>query len=880
MSRAAYSRMLDESRLRSASIDTRQGIRLFRSALAEGAETVRQCHLDGDSRIGKRRTWLIDRILFHAWSKFLPPAPAREQPSLVAVGGYGREDLNLESDVDLLVLQPDETCAWHVDSIERFIRFCWDIGLRVGHSARTLPECLEIASADLSVITSLLEVRLIHGDRKRLDSLKEEIRHPDIWPADRFFREKLEEQRTRHQHFSDTGYNLEPNLKESPGGLRDLHMISWVANRYFGTGEFSKLVEHQYLTRQEYRTLIKNRDFLWRLRNGLHCLSGRCEDRLLFDFQNDLAIQLGFKAGRHHLAVEQMMKQYYRTVKDVQLLNEIALQHFEEATLTRKKPRTTPINEHFCAVGNYLETADKHLFRDTPGAMLEMFLVMQQHPELAGVRASTIRQLRSNLKGIDAGFRKNPENHRTFLSMFLHQEGLTHCLRRMNAYGVLGKYFPEFGRVVGQMQHDLFHVFTVDAHSLFVIRNLRRMMIAEHAEELPELSRILMNLVQRERLFLAALCHDIGKGSGQDHSNVGEQIAIALCKRLGMDDYDARFVGWLVQNHLVMSWTAQRKDTSDPRVIDDFARIVKDQEHLDNLYLLTVADIRGTSHTLWNEWKGQLLNNLYRATSKRIRSGVGGAEAIKERIADHKQTIRALLGNTVSPERLENLWQQLDREYFLRGAPQTCAWHAVEICNASLLDLPLIGTRYRSEIRAEQILVVTPESENLLILATRAIDALGLSILDARIHRTLTGLCILSFVVVSGHEEPYSDAALAFHKKQIRHAFLQPSEHHEPVSRNLPRILKQFKVPTTVTFYDDADFGHTTMEVVSHDRPGLLFNVSRALYDNKVRLLSAKISTIGEKVEDTFFITDRDGCPISEERERRQLENRIQELLG
>ena len=404
-------------------------------------------------------------------------------------------------------------------------------------------------------------------------------------------------------------------------------------------------------------------------------------------------------------------------------------------------------------------------------------------------------------------------------------------------------------------------------------------MVDAHHHEFPVLSTIMNKLNQRERLFLAALCHDIGKGSSRDHSEVGGKIALSLCRRLGMNDYDARFVSWLVRNHLIMSFTAQREDTSDPRVIDRFAERVGDQEHLDNLYLLTVADIRGTSHSLWNEWKGSLLSNLYTATSRRIRAGIAGTLAISQRIADRKQTIRKLLQDTVSRNRLDGLWKQLDQEYFLRNSPITCAWHATEICNTAPSDLPLVSTRYRSEIKAEQILIVTPDTEDLLVRATGAIDNLRLDILDARIHRTLSDLGILIFIVTGDRVELVSSPVFDYHKVKIENFLMKPYDNYQPVSVSLPRALKQFKVPTTVTFSDNEEFRHTTMEVTSQDRPSLLFNVSRALLKNKVRLLSAKVSTLGGKADDTFFITDRDGHPISGQIERVRLESRIKELL-
>jgi [protein-PII] uridylyltransferase len=881
MSRLPRAELFDAERFSELGEDQNQALKIFQQALAHGKSGLAEYHLEGGSaaNLGRQQSWLIDQILLLSWHRFFPTGQDEPIPSLIAAGGYGRRELNLESDIDLLLLLPDRMHKAHLETIESFIRFCWDVGLKVGHSTRKLNECIKIASKDLSVITNMMETRLIEGDQALFEKLQSKLRSSRIWPADRYFKSKLEEQQARHLHFGDTAYNLEPNIKESPGGLRDLHMISWVANRYFGTSDFAELVEHHFLTGQEYRALIKARDFLWKLRNGLHLLAGRCEDRLLFDYQRELARQLGYKERENHLDVEQMMKRYYRTVKEVQLLNEISLQHFQEAILQTRNPKPVKINSRFNAIGNYLETCHALVFEQEPAAILELFYLMQQHPALVGVRASTIRQLRSNLHKIDSSYRKNPANRNTFLNIFKHQEGLTHALRRMNAYGVLGAFFPEFGKVVGQMQHDLFHIFTVDAHSLFVVGNIRKLMLARYKDEFPILRNILGKLNRRERLYLAALVHDIGKGSGRDHSIVGEKIAYSLCSRLGMSEYDSGFIAWLVRNHLIMSWIAQREDTSDPRVIDRFAEFVGDQEHLDNLYLLTVADIRGTSHKVWNEWKGRLLSNLYTATSRRLRSGISGADTINQRINERKQAIKKLVGNSIQEYELNQVWKQLDQEYFLRNGPETCAWHAQQIHNARLLDLPLVAIRYRPEIKAQQILVVAPESDNLLPQSTGAIDNLGLSILDARIHQTRSGLAILVFVTGTRDEVAPTGDSLEVQTVKIREFLLTPPDHYTPSAKNLPRAYKQFKVPTTVSFSDNTERGHTTMDIVSQDRPGLLYHVSIALLECKVRLISAKVSTVGEKAEDTFFITDRDGQPVNTQDQKDCLQSRLKKYL-
>ncbi|WP_423907971.1 [protein-PII] uridylyltransferase [Candidatus Spongiihabitans sp.] len=895
MSRLTHAELFDATRFDGLDEDHNKAIKTFQSVLDNGKTTLAEYHLEGGSAavLSRQQSWLIDQILVQSWHRFFPVHGSIDTkhpaPSLIAAGGYGRRELNLESDIDLLLLLPDRIQKSQLGTIESFIesfiRFCWDIGLKVGHSIGKISECVKFASKDLTVITNIMETRLIEGDQSLFEKLQSKLRAKRVWPADEYFKSKLQEQQARHLHFGDTAYNLEPNLKESPGGLRDLHMISWIANRYFGTSDFAELVEHDFLTDQEYQALIKGRNFLWTLRNGLHLLANRCEDRLLFDYQRDLAKQLGYKQQENHLAVEQMMKRYYRTVKELQLLNELLLQHFQEVLLHIKKPQTQKprprkINSRFNCVGNFLETSHAAVFEQQPNAILELFYLMQQHPKLIGIRASTIRQLRSNLQIIDSDYRKDPANQATFLNIFKYQKGLTNALRRMNAYGVLGAFFPEFGKVVGQMQHDLFHIFTVDAHSLFVVGNIRRLMLDKYKEEFPILTTILNQLNRRERLYLAALCHDIGKGSGSDHSVAGEKIALALCNRLDLSEYDAQLVAWLVRNHLIMSWTAQREDTSASRVIDRFAEIVGDQEHLDNLYLLTVADIRGTSHKVWNEWKGQLLFNLYTATSRRLRSGISGAQAIRQRIGDRKRAIRKLVGKSITEAALTQVWAQLDQEYFLRNGPETCAWHAQQIENARLLDLPLVATRYRPGIKARQILVVAPESDNLLPQSTAAVDKLGLSILDARIHKTKSGLALLVFVTVNQDEIAQTKKSLDFQTEEIRKFLLSPPAHYTPLSKNLPRAFKQFKVPTAVAFSDNQELGHTTMEIIAQDRPGLLYHVSIALLECKVRLISAKVSTVGEKAEDTFFIIDRDGKPVSSHEQRACLEKSLKNYLN
>ncbi len=887
MSRLSHHELLDCRLLVDPTEDLPGALKSCQQALSHGKTLLAEYHLEGGSPavMAKQHSWLLDQILLYCWGCFIKGCAISEPADLIAAGGYGRKEINLESDIDLLILLDDKHNSGKDDAgindfAEQFIRFCWDIGLKVGHSIRTLKQCIEIARQDISVTTNLMETRLLDGDPERFRSLHDKLRNKRVWPVEKYFKYKLKEQEHRHLQYGDTAYNLEPNIKESKGGLRDLHMISWVANRYFGTSDLGELVEHGFLTEAEYRSLIRHRDFLWRLRNGLHYLSGRCEDRLLFDYQTDLALQLGYKKGENHLAVEQMMQAYYRTAKEMQLLNELLLQHFQEAILTPKKAKVRQINQRFQSVGNFIEAAHDQVFNDHPVAMLEIFLLMQKRPALKGVRASTIRQLRASLHLIDKQFRCDPAHLKVFLEIFRHQTGLTHALRRMSAYGVLGAFFPAFGRVVGQMQHDLFHVFTVDAHSLFVVGNLRRLAMTEYRNEFPSLTDLLGRQNTRERLYLAALCHDIGKGSGRDHSEVGEEIALTFCTQLGLSEYDSRFAAWLVRNHLVMSWTAQREDITDPRVVDRFAEIVGDQEHLDNLYLLTFADIRGTSPKVWSDWKGKLLSNLYMTTSRRLRTGLSGAQAITERIEARKQAITKLVSNKVTQEMLETLWAQLGDEYFLRNGPNSSAWHAEVIASAGALDLPLVTARTRKDIGAQQILVLAPESEELLPRITGGLDKLHLNILDARIHTTRSGLSLLVFIASDPDGASYNNKWLQSTTLELKQSLLAPQISYQPAERMLPRTMKQFKVATRVSFSDAATKDYTVMEIVSQDRPGLLYHVALALYECKVKLASAKVSTVGERAEDTFFITDRDGNPVNTEDQRQCLHDRLAEYLG
>src|SRR4051812_14309189 len=585
------------------------------------------------------RAELIDATLREVWRSQLPAG--YDTWALAAVGGYGRGELHPHSDIDILILVPQAPDEAGRGVVERLVTFLWDINLEVGHSMRTIAECAEERAADVGVMTRLVEARLLTGNTALLAAMREAVSADRVWPVKAYFEAKVAEQQERHLKANDTAYNLEPNVKTGPGGLRDIQTIAWVAKRHFGASSLDELMTHGFLSFTELRKLKQAQSFLWKVRFGLHMLTNRREDRLLFDHQIKLAQLFGYEDATFTLAVEQFMQRYYRTVMDVSLLNELLLQLFRE-NLTATSP-PLPLNPRFQVRNDYLEAVNDEIFARTPSTLLEIFVVLQQHPEIKGVRASTIRAINKNLWLIDEEFRQNPRNHRLFLEILRAPAGVTHELRRMNTYGVLGRYIPAFGRIVGRMQYDLFHAYTVDAHTLFVLSNLRRLALPKYDHELPQLSAIMQKLPKLEIAYLAALFHDIAKGRGGDHSQLGAVDAEAFCLEQGLSRYDARLVAWLVQNHLELSVTAQKQDISDPEVINAFAQKVGDETHLDYLYVLTSADVRGTNPKLWNSWKASLFQEFYERVKRALRRGLEKPIDEEQLIAENKEAARALL---------------------------------------------------------------------------------------------------------------------------------------------------------------------------------------------------------------------------------------------
>jgi len=590
------------------------------------------------SKLLKEKSDFIDEILSCCWQHFLGEHAG--QLMLCAVGGYGRRELFPYSDIDIVVLLDSDDTSAYQETLANFFTFLWDIGLKPGQSVRTIKQCVEAAISDQTIITSLMENRLITGNTALHKALNQQITPDKIWPSDQFFAAKMEEQRQRYAKFHDTAYNLEPNIKEGPGGLRDRQVIAWVFKRHYNSSTLKELIKYSFLPESEYFELVAALEVLWRIRYALHLLTNRCEDRLIFDYQRDLARQFGFSTEHqeYNQDVEQFMQFYFKTVLGLERLNEMLLQLFNERFVSGEVIyKSIPLNDKFVAINGYLEAIDDTLFERHPLALLELFLVLEQNSSIKGVRATTIRLIRKSLHLIDDAFRKNKDANRLFIEAFRQPRGITDQLRRMNRYGILAAYIPCFANIVARMQYDLFHIYTVDEHTLFVIRNLRRFALEKHLDELPFCNDIFLLIPKPEILYLAGLFHDIAKGRSGDHSAIGEEIAREFCVQHDLSQHDTNLICWLVRNHLVMSMTAQRKDISDPDVIHQFAQTVGSIEYLNHLYLLTVADIRATNPELWNAWKDALLKELYSVTYSALHRGLQNPVALADRLLENKK---------------------------------------------------------------------------------------------------------------------------------------------------------------------------------------------------------------------------------------------------
>jgi [protein-PII] uridylyltransferase len=853
-----------------------------RVALAAASDNIKQRFLAGESVVTlvHLRASVLDELLIHLWRRHTKDSD--DSAALVAVGGYGRAELHPGSDIDIMLLLPDNLSAGSEAQIAGFITALWDVGLEIGHSVRTIAQCAEQAGKDLTIATTLLEARLLDGPAELFESMQAALGPDKLWPPNEFFIEKRKEQIARHHRYHDTAYNLEPNVKGSPGGLRDIQMIGWVAKRYFGVQTFDELVKHNFLTQVQVRRLSEGQAFLWRIRFGLHIMTGRREDRLLFDHQIKLAKMLGYEDATYTLAVEQFMQRYYRTVMELSRLNEMLLQLFEEAILMDPEALPEPLNARFQVKNGFLQTVDDQVFVHDPSALLELFLLLQQIPDLRGVSAYTIGLIKRNLYLIDEEFRQNPRNHRLFLSILRAPEGVTHELRRMNLYGVLGLYIPSFGRIVGRMQYDLFHAYTVDEHTLFVVSNLRRFALARFDHEYRHCSRIMQSFEKPEIAYLSGLFHDIAKGRGGDHSELGAVDAEAFCLEHGLSQYEARIVAWLVRNHLILSTTAQKKDIGDPDVINEFASLVRDPLHLDYLYVLTVADVRGTNPALWNSWKATLFRDLYELTHRALRRGLENPIDRDQLILEKKtQTREALQQIGVENDLIDSVWALFDDLYFLRHRSDEIVWHTEWLADSDTTsEVGLIDVRRQENGDGVEAVLYTPRIRHTFAHATAALDELGMTIVDARIVPTANNYSLDTFIFMELDKRMEIDEArMSKIRRALTRVLTAREDNVARVTRAAPRQVRMFTTKTIVEFGENTPDGSTVLELVAADRPGLLSKVGKAFISRGVDIQAAKIMTIGERAEDVFYVSDETGAPLDAEA-KQQLSNALIIELG
>ncbi|NQZ26832.1 MAG: [protein-PII] uridylyltransferase [Colwellia sp.] len=825
-------------------------------------EWLKDVFIDNDiSDLLSARALFVDAILKKLWCQHHLD---EFQISLVAVGGYGRGELHPQSDVDILLLTQEEIDLELEEKISSFITQLWDIKLDIGHSVRSIKECLKQAVKDVTVATNLMEMRQVSGNETLTQQLMPLLHEDVFWTSEKFFIAKCKEQENRHQQYRGAAYTLEPNLKANPGGLRDIQTIAWVAKRHFCADSFEELVEHNYLYPNEFFELLESQDYLWRMRFALHFVAGRNENRLLFDHQADVARMMGF-GDEGKAPVERMMKRFFRIIARVTELNTMLLQHFEQAII--KKPEQSSvsiINQDFELVDTLINTRNDRIFM-RPVKMIEMFLIIAQEPSIKGIHSHTIRLMRNARRRLISGLVDYAECRRMFMAIIRHPRGLGLALTLMHKHSIIASYLPLWRNIVGQMQFDLFHAYSVDEHSYRVVKNLHQFSQKEHNHKFPLCSKITQKIRKPEVLYLAGFFHDIGKGRGGNHAKLGAVDALNFCLSHQMSKHDSNMVAWLVEHHLLMSVTAQRRDISDENVIRTFGEIVRDEAHLNYLYCLTVADMRGTNESLWNNWKANLLEELYFNTLSAFRHGLEKPVEIRSKIRENQQQALALLSEyDIDEQAIKALWREFKIDYFLRYSPEQIARQCHNILKHDR-EKPLVlisSVPYRG---GTEVFIFTKEKNNTFANTVSFLDTKKLSIHDAKIITTKTGFTVNTFVVLDSRNKPLRER---FYTKEISQALVDKLNQEgvcdlpEP---KLTRHIKQFKVPLRVNFIKIHVKNRTMIEIIALDRPGLLSNIGQVFQKEQINIHSAKITTFGEKADDVFTISTKEDDALTPE---------------
>ena len=852
----------------------KQTLQYWRQSLKDNFAAIQQHFLASNSpaKLFKHHSNFTDGLLLEIWQSL----NISETCTLIAVGGYGRGELYPHSDIDLLILLPSNNPE-NSASVEAFVGLLWDIGLSVGHSVRTLDECISEAEKDITVQTNLIESRLIAGRRQDYEAFAAKV-EASINVAD-FFKAKIQEQDNRHAKFNDTAYSLEPNLKESPGGLRDLHMILWLTyalkiTKPLTSGEQISKSKHKtheyycwlYLQKQGYvsalelRQILRNQKNLQALRIRLHFLSNRREDRLLFDYQNTLATDLGYSNTARKRASEQLMQSYYRSVKSISLMNEILIKTLKLA-VAKTQPVIVELNDYFQTHNDLLEVKHANYLQQNPSAILKAFLLLQQTPSLQGMGANLLRNMQRVKKLVNHDFRQNPVNKKLFISLLMQPNGVNHTLRAMNHYGILGSYIPAFGKIIGQMQHDLFHVYTVDEHILNVLANLRRFAKPDLKHEFPLCTQLFSAFDSPHLLYLAAIFHDIAKGRGGDHSTLGTVDAKRFCKLHHLSKEDTELVAWLVDAHLKMSSTAQKSDLSDPAVIESFATLVKDERRLTALYLLTVADIRGTSPAVWNAWKARLLESLYFATKEALSNiDVYSEQTIQARKED---AIVKLNQFDLNPAAYQPLWDNFGVHYFSRHESDEIAWHSRLLTPHLNTQTAIVRARLSRNGDGIQVMIYTKDQTDLFARMCNFFDRMAYSIAAAKIYTTDHGYALDTFIILdeSGKSVSYK-GLLKFIETELTQKLTQNASLESPLKGRVSRQVKHMPITAKLSIKKIDDYQHQ-LDIVTNDKPGLLATLALKLLSENIVLHTAKINTLGNRAEDTFLISAINHQPLN-----------------
>ena len=814
-------------------------------------------------------TCLVDALLKNIWKSFDIP---NDSAALVAIGGYGRRELFPESDIDIMIVLKDENDEFSKSKIESFLTFLWDINLHIAQSVRTINDCIIESKNDITVITSLMEHYYLAGDKNLYKQVIEIVSNNKIWPSKKYFKEKRLELENRHQRFGDTANHLEPNVKENPGGLRDIHTLRWLTNRHFKTESFEQLAEIEFLSHSELSLLQEAYKVLAKIRFALHLFVKRGDDRLLFDYQYDVASLLGYKNENRNQRVEEFMQVFYRTSNQLSILSEIIIERLNSVIFPGLfKRRAKPINKNFQVRANLLEATNIEIFKKSPTAILECFQLLQEHKNLIGFSDQMQKLIIENLHVIDDKFRQDKTNCDIFISIINQKDTNYREIKRMARLGVLGKYWPSFDAVTGRMQFDLFHIYTVEEHTLRVFENACQFSKNTSEGEYATYHDIFIQTPKALLLYLAALFHDIAKGRGGDHSELGEEEAKSFCLQHGLTPFDTSIVAWLVKNHLVMSITAQQQDIDDPYIINEFANNVGNLTRLNYLYLLTIADMRGTNPKLWNSWRSALLAELYQRASEHLRQDVESATNREELVTQVKSSALQLLQKTnLDQDSCLAFWQELGDDYFIRHSDEEVVRHTEAILNHRDKSSVVVNIHQYSARGATEIFVYCNDRNYLFAHITSTLAKLRLSIVHARVITSNKGHALDTFLVLDANEQAIdNEKQCELVKKELTQALEHPEEIIPSINQGLPRQIRELRVPIEINFDVSTVNNYTTMEIKAPDFPGLLASLGNAFVDCSIAIHNARVSTLGERVHNLFHISNLEYKPLDKEHQEK-----------